>query len=278
MKPEEFPKLLGEITDPPEQLYQRGTPLPEAARYLCVVGSRQYTSYGRSICQKLMAGLTGHDICIVSGLALGIDAIAHKAALEAGLACVGVPGSGLNDDVLYPRTNKPLADDILKSGGSLISEFDPDFKAKAWGFPQRNRIMAGLSHAVLVIEATEQSGTLITARLASEYNRDVFTVPGSLKSSSTAGPHQLIRDGAALIRSAEDILKELGLENLGEIIDKTADLTEAETAIIEALAEPLTKDDLIERVDLPANQVNILISQLELKGVIAERAGKIEAV
>jgi DNA processing protein len=171
-----------------------------------------------------------------------------------------------------------LADDILKSGGSLISEFDPDFKAKAWGFPQRNRIMAGLSHAVLVIEATEQSGTLITARLASEYNRDVFTVPGSLKSSSTAGPHQLIRDGAALIRSAEDILKELGLENLGEIIDKTADLTEAETAIIEALAEPLTKDDLIERVDLPANQVNILISQLELKGVIAERAGKIEAV
>jgi DNA processing protein len=276
LKNDDFPKRLAEISDPPEKLYFRGNPLPNSARYLAVVGSRKYTKYGRSICEKLIEGLAGSDICIVSGLALGIDAIAHKSALSVGLDCVAVPGSGLNDSVLYPRTNRPLAKNILKSGGTLLSEFEPDFQAQPWSFPRRNRIMAGLAHAVLIIEATEKSGTLITARLATEYNRDVFTVPGSLKSASTAGPHALIRDGAALIRDSEDILKELQLEPLGEPEKNTDHLTDEEKKIVENLTEPMKTDDLIAAVDLPASKVNILLSQMELKGLIVETAGRIE--
>lgn len=273
-----WPKRLVEIPDVPEKLYIRGRQLPDSARYLAVVGSRKYTKYGKSICEKLIEGLAGSDICIVSGLALGIDAIAHKAALSAGLPCVAVPGSGLDESVLYPRTNRPLAKNILEAGGTLLSEFESNFKATPWSFPQRNRIMAGLSHAVLIIEATDKSGTLITARLATEYNRDVFAVPGSLKSASSAGPHALIRDGAALIRDSEDILKELGLEPLAENIKNTDHLTDDEKKIVEALSEPLKTDDLIAAVDLPAKKVNILLSQMELKGLIQESGGRIEKI
>jgi DNA processing protein len=277
LEPQEFPKKLAEITDPPEKLYLAGR-MPKCNRYLAVVGSRKYTKYGKSICRKLMQDLAGSDICIVSGLALGIDAIAHKAALEAGLDCLAIPGSGLDKKVLYPKTNQPLAEKILKAGGGLLSEFEPNFKARAWSFPKRNRIMAGLSDAVLVIEATEKSGTLITARLATEYNRDVFTVPGSLKSANTAGPHELIRQGAALIRNGEDIRKELHMEPLGETPSdaSTNHLTENEKKIINALSSPLSKDDLITTVDLPANKVNIILSQMELKGLVIESNGRIE--
>ncbi|MEX2514977.1 MAG: DNA-processing protein DprA [Candidatus Paceibacterota bacterium] len=273
---QDFPEKLAEISDPPKKLYLAGR-IPHRRRYLAVVGSRKYTKYGKGICQKLMQELAGSDICIVSGLALGIDAIAHKAALEAGLDCLAIPGSGLDKRVLYPKTNRPLAEKILKAGGGLLSEFEPDFKARAWSFPQRNRIMAGLSDAVLVIEATEKSGTLITARLASEYSRDVFTVPGSLKSASTTGPHMLIRQGAALIRNGSDIRKELGLEPLGENTDKSTDhLTNAEREIMEILSEPRSKDDVITMADLPANKINIILSQMELKGLIVESNGRIE--
>jgi DNA processing protein len=276
IEPNQYPQRLCEIEDVPDKLYIRGSNLPDTKRYLCVVGSRKYTSYGKDVCEKVIAELSGYDITIVSGLALGIDAIAHKAALAANLDCVAVPGSGLNDDVLYPRTNKPLADTILESGGTLISEFDPDQKGASWTFPQRNRIMAGLAHAVLVVEATEESGTLITARLATEFNRDLFTIPGSIKSNSRAGPHQLIRDGAALIRSGDDIAKELGLETLAENTRADSlDLSDVEQLIVDALSEPTQKDDLIAKVDLPANRVNVLLSQMELKGVIQESGGKI---
>lgn len=275
LAPADFPTRLGEIPDPPEQLYLTGR-IPKCKRYLAVVGSRKYTKYGKSVCQQLMEELVGSDICIVSGLALGIDAIAHKAALEAGLDCLAVPGSGLDKRVLYPKTNQPLAEKILEAGGGLVSEFEPDFKATSWSFPKRNRIMAGLSDAVLVIEATKKSGTLITARLAGEYSRDVFTVPGSLKSANTAGPHRLIREGAALIRSGEDIRKELGLEPLGETSTDTEHLNKEETAVMNALTQPMNKDDLIAAVDLPANKVNILLSQMELKGLIQESGGRVE--
>jgi DNA processing protein len=231
------------------------------------------------MCERIIADLAGSDICIVSGLALGMDAIAHKSALAADLPCVGVPGSGLAKDVLYPRSNLPLAKNILDAGGTLISEFEPKQGGASWTFPQRNRIMAGLSHAVLVVEATEESGTLITANLAADFNRDLFTVPGSVKSENTAGPHQLIRDGAALIRSGEDIRKELGLDKLANNAkSKAANLSKEEQAVIDTLTEPMKKDDLINAVDMPADRVNVLISQMELKGVIQESNGRIERV
>lgn len=279
IQPDDFPERLREINDVPDKLFLRGNDLPNDEKYLCVVGSRKYTSYGKDICQKVISELAGYDITIVSGLALGIDAIAHKTALGANLNCVAVPGSGLDDDVLYPRTNQPLAERILEAGGTLVSEFEPDQAGASWTFPQRNRIMAGLAHAVLVVEATEESGTLITARLATEFNRDLFTIPGSVKSAHRAGPHQLIRDGAALIRSGEDVVKELGLEALADNARaESVELSADEQTIVTALSEPMQKDDLIAEIDLSANRVNVLLSQMELKGLIKESGGQIEKV
>src|SRR3989344_5703207 len=165
LSPQEFPPLLREISDPPKQLYLRGEMPSFEKKWLAVVGSRAMTTYGKQACKYLLEGLRGYPIVIVSGLAYGVDAEAHKAALDAGLTTVAVPGSGLDWDVLYPRANVGLAREILKAGGALLSEFKPEQKAADYTFPQRNRIMAGLSHATLVIEAKEKSGSLITAKL-----------------------------------------------------------------------------------------------------------------
>lgn len=278
LKLDDFPELLKQITDPPEDLYLRGALPPNEYKWLCVVGSRKYTNYGREVCEKLLAGLRGYPIVVVSGLALGIDALAHKSALEVGLKTVSVPGSGLADKVLYPKTNFSLAKKILVAGGALVSEYEPDFKATPWSFPQRNRVMAGMSHATLVIEAEEKSGTLITARLAMEYNRDVMTVPGSIFSRSSAGPHMLIRNGATPITSSADILEALGLGGEEDRV-KTAGtngLSESEQKVADILeTEPLPKDKLIQKLDMSTSQANILLSAMEIKGLISEQMGKI---
>jgi DNA processing protein len=200
----EYPFLnsLFETPDCPKQLYIKGT-LPAMTantRILTVVGSRKYTSYGKEVCQKLIEGLRGTDTIVVSGLALGIDGIAHRAALDAGLRTIAVLGNGLSEKVLYPKSHLNLAREIVESGGALISEYEPDMEARPYTFPARNRICVGLSHAVLVIEAEEKSGTLITSKLATDYNRDVLTVPGNIFSDSAKGPHMLIRLGAPLSR------------------------------------------------------------------------------
>jgi len=204
--------LLKEIPDPPETVYVRGK-LPDAdTTYLSVVGSRNCTPYGMKVVDNLISSLSGHNICIVSGLALGIDACAHRVALEAGLHTIAVPGSGIDDSVLYPKTNQGLAKEILESGGALLSEFEPTFRATKWSFPKRNRIMAGMSHAVLLIEAAEKSGTLITARMAADYNRDVLVVPGDIFSPQSHGTHQFLKLGAIPVTSAEDILDALSFD------------------------------------------------------------------
>ena len=271
----EFPHLLGEIGDPPKELYIRGT-LPDASnlKWLCVVGSRKYTQYGKDVCEKLIHGFSGYPVVIVSGLALGIDGIAHKAALEAGLKTVSVPGSGLGWDVLYPRTHRGLAENIVKSDGALLSEFAEDFKATAWSFPQRNRLMAGMCHATLIIEATEKSGTLITARLAVEYNRDVLVIPGPVTNASAKGSNQLLRDGAQIVTSSEDILQSLGIEVEDKKIE-TKHLSEREQKVVSLLREPVSRDELIRALGVPTHEANILLSAMELKGLIQERLGKI---
>src|SRR3989338_8416810 len=175
----QYPPLLSEIPDPPKKLYVRGA-LPSYEKlWLAVVGSRAATNYGRQAVRHLIEGLRGYPIVIVSGLAYGMDAEAHKAALEAGLPTVAVPGSGLDWSVLYPRANVNLAREIMKAGGAHLSEFEPNMKAADYTFPQRNRIMVGLSKAVLVIEAKERSGSLITARLATEYKHRTPRFPRS---------------------------------------------------------------------------------------------------
>lgn len=209
--PTQFPGSLTEITDPPQRLFVRGTLPPQDHTFLAVVGSRQYTAYGEQVTQHLLAGLRGYPVTIVSGLAIGIDAIAHKAALTHGINTIAIPGSGLNDEVLYPRTNRDLAHRILNAGGTLISEFEPSFTVTRWCFTQRNRIVAGIVRAVLVIEATRQSGTLITARLATEYDRDVLVVPGSIFSPTSDGPHLMLSIGATPITTPNELLDALDL-------------------------------------------------------------------
>lgn len=275
----DFPLLLTEIPDAPKKLYYVGE-LPDWQnnRFLCVVGSRKYSEYGKSVCQKLISGLSGYPIVIVSGLALGIDGIAHEVALRAGLKTIAVPGSGLSDKVLYPPSNFGLAQKILKSGGLLLSEFEPNLKAAPYTFPQRNRIMAGISHASLVIEAEEISGTLITSKLATEYNRDVLTIPHSVFSGTGAGPHMLLRLGATLIRTSEDILEALHLQTNEKMLDvsnNNLDLSEGEKIILEILVSPVSKEDLIEQLEMPIGEINTLLSVMEIKGLIKETLGEI---
>ncbi len=273
---DEFPQLLKEITDPPKKLYLRGTlPSPDL-KLLAVVGSRAISSYGKEVTQKLIAGLRGYKVGIVSGLALGTDALAHEAALDASLYTLAIPGSGIADAVLYPASNRLLAKRILDTKGALLSEFEPDFKATTWSFPRRNRLMAGISHATLVIEAGEKSGTLITSKLATEYNRDVFAVPGSIFNPHSYGPHMLIRNGATPITKSEDILEALGFSVEGEkpSIDLSS-LSLDERRIIDLLENPLPRDEIIRVLNFPISKTNVLLATLELKGIIIERSGSL---
>jgi len=206
----DFPRMLSEIDSKPNKLYIRGTLPNENTKILCIVGARHHSAYGEKVCKELIQGLKGYDICIVSGLAIGIDSIAHKAALDNGLKTIAFPGSGLDTSVMYPLRHRDLAQEIVDKGGALISEFSPLQKAMKWTFPQRNRLMAGISQAVLIIEAERKSGTLITSKYATEYNRDVGAVPGDIYSPLSEGPHMLIRLGATPITSSQDILELLG--------------------------------------------------------------------
>lgn len=278
IKPKDFPPLLKEITDPPEKLYVQGVLPDPNSKYLCVVGSRKYTEYGKEACEKLVSGLRGYDISIISGLALGIDSIAHRAALSAGLKTFAVPGSGLGDSVLYPSANRNLAGKILEAGGGLLSEFEKNFRPTQWSFPQRNRIMAGMSNAVLVIEAELRSGTLITSKLATEYNRDVLTVPGPIFSSNSDGPNMLLKLGAAVIRNSGDILEALDIKEKTseEIAEKNYDdCSDEEKKILEILKNPLPRDELLRKCGMPASQANIILSMMEIKGLLKESLGEI---
>lgn len=278
----QFPPLLQEIPDKPKKLYYRGEiPNWENYKFLVVVGSRKYTDYGRSACRELIEGLRGYPVVIVSGLALGIDSIAHESALRVGLKTIAVPGSGINREVIYPASHVGLSDRIIKAGGCLLSEFEPQQKSAPYMFPQRNRVMAGMSHATLVVEAEKQSGTLITARLAMEYNRDVLTIPGSIFSSNTEGPHYLIKNGATPIRESVDILEALHITvqtDLYDISYKNIGLSENEIILLEALKEPKSKENLIKIMDLEISELNSLLSIMEIKGLIQESLGEIRRV
>jgi len=164
----DWPPLLKEINQLPKKLFYAGKIADWSRKLLCIVGARKNTNYGKEAVETFMAGLSNYPITIVSGLALGIDSIAHRAALKNNLPTIAIPGSGLSPKVLHPQSHVELAKEIIEKGGMLMNEFEPEFKATQWSFPQRNRIMAGMSHAVLVIEAEKKSGTLITSRLATE--------------------------------------------------------------------------------------------------------------
>ncbi len=272
----DFPKLLLEINDPPKSLRIAGE-LPKSEKYLCVVGSRKYSEYGKAVCEKLIEGLRGYPITIVSGLAIGMDTIAHRAALKAGLPTIGVPGSGLGEKALYPRTNRMLAEEIVERGGALLSEFADDFKPHLYSFPQRNRIMAGMCHATLIIEAELKSGTLITSKYAIEYNRDVFTVPNSIFSKTSEGPHMLLRLGATPITQSSDIVTALGLRPHEDLFQKRdySNCSTDEHEVINLLNEPMSRDEIIRLLEKPVYVTQTILATMEIKGLIEESMGEI---
>ncbi len=274
-----FPSLLKEIPDPPQSMRIIGE-IPLTEKYLAVVGSRKYSQYGKEVCEHLIRGLAGYPITIVSGLALGIDGIAHRAALDAGLRTIAIPGSGLSEKVLYPTSHLGLAREIVESGGALISEFADDFRATPYSFPQRNRIMAGMSHATFVIEAELKSGTLITSKYAIEYNRDVFTVPHSIFSKTSEGPHMLLRLGATPITGPLDIITALGLRPREEMFAERdySDCSTDELEVIELLREPISRDGIIRLLEKPIYVTQTILATMEIKGLIREEMGEIHLI
>ena len=273
----EWPAQLLEIPQQPKRLWVRGALPPEGHKLLTVVGSRAMTRYGQEACQKLIAGLAGYPISIVSGLALGTDACAHRAALDAGLHTVAIPGSGLDDSVISPRTNFGLAKDILAAGGALVSEQEPMHKPWLAEFPSRNRLMVGLSDAILVIEGGPKSGTLITARLASEYNRDLLCIPHRIGDPHAFGPHLFIRLGAALVTEPVHILEVLRIapREPDRMISDVSQLEHVEREIWNMLDEPKTRDEILRSASArtgPGDVLTALVS-LELRGLIREEFG-----
>ena len=268
-----FPPLLSEIPDAPKQLYVRGELPSFEKKWLAVVGARALTPYGKQACEHLIRGLRGYPIVIVSGLAYGADACAHKNALEVGIPTVAVPGSGLDWSVMYPRANVSLAREIIARGGAHLSEFESHQKAADYTFPQRNRIMAGMCHATLVIEAKERSGSLITARLTTEYNRELLVVPGSIFSETSRGTHQFLKLGATPVTEPADILRALNLDATPAQPRERDQLSENEKRVLAVLATPCSREELIGSLALPVSEAGILLSTMEIKGLLTEEYG-----
>jgi DNA processing protein len=273
-----WPKSIHEIPQPPKLLRIRGQPPDLDLKRICIVGSRKYSEYGETVCKKIISGLRDQPISIISGLAFGIDSIAHKAALENDIHSIVIPGSGLNDDSIYPRSHFNLAMNVLNAGGCLISEFENDFRATNWAFPQRNRIMVGLADLVLIIEAKEKSGSMITARMAIDYNKELSVVPGSVLNRMSEGPNSLAKDGAHVITCAEDVLDLLDLkfDRKKTLLKK---LTPAEKTVYDEITyyeDPNNFiDNLITRHGMKIEQINRIISSLEINDLIHYVDGRI---
>jgi DNA processing protein len=279
----DYPVLLREIPDPPPFLYVRGR-LAAAERCIAVVGSRNATAYGIATARQLCAELAQLGLTVVSGMALGIDTAAHEGALGVRGRTVAVLGSGLNQ--LYPPENRRLAERIA-AGGAVISEFALDNGPDAHHFPIRNRIISGMSCGTVVVEATRNSGSLITARLAAEQNREVFAVPGSVQSFKSMGPHTLIKQGAKLVENAQDIVCELGQFIMGPSpaaaaldgaarIEQRWGLTPEEAQVFRALGPyPLHIDELVHRLAIDAGRLSAVLLNLELKGAVMQLPGKL---
>lgn len=273
----DFPASLKAIPDAPVALFAKGTLLPTDGFSIAIVGTRQPTSYGTMVTERLAADLVSRGLTIVSGLARGVDTIAHRTALKAGGRTIAVLGSGL--DMIYPAENRRLADDISTSG-AVISEYFFGTKPDAPNFPRRNRIISGLSLGTLVIEAGERSGALITASMALEQGREVFAIPGSIFSAKSVGAHRLIQEGARLVHSVDDVLSELTAQL--ELFGKTsqpraplAGLNPAEQRLYDLLShEPVHIDALARQANLTSAQVLSTLLQLEFKNGVQQLPGK----
>lgn len=291
-------KLL-EIKDTPAQLYIEGNAEllnKEDYKILCIVGSRKNTSYGRDVVEYITREISNEKIIILSGLALGIDGIAHKEALRNNLPTIAIPGSGLSRDIIHPQTNSKLADEIVANNGLLISEYENEFKATIWSFPKRNRIEAALADAVIVVESEAKSGTQITARLALEYNKNIGIIPGSIFAPTAVGTINLWHEGATPIAKREHILDILNIkyedntfEN-GNLFEKDGNikvkdnnlekvnlnnLNDHEKIVMNLINEPKAKDKIIADSGLEFTEALVALIMLEGKGYVKEEFGEI---
>lgn len=277
---ENYPELLREIKRPPPILYVAGDPTLLSFPQIAVVGSRNPTPSGRGSAFDFSRELAAAGFVVTSGLALGVDSAAHQGALAAPGKTIAVLGTGI--DQVYPQRNKQMADQIIQSGGALVSEFPLGTTALPANFPQRNRVISGLSYGTLVVEAAPRSGSLITARYAIQQNREIFAIPGSIHNPLAKGCHQLIREGAKLVDDARDIVEELQgflkLQWQQLDLDKVADepqqseivATEEESIILGQLGYEATPiDEIAERTELPVGDVMACLLTLELKGLVA---------
>jgi len=274
---EEYPQLLREIDDPPMALYVRGSLPIDPARSLAIVGTRRGTRYGKMVAGRFASQLALKGLTIISGLAAGIDTAAHQGTLDVGGRTVAVLGCGINYP--YPKRNQPLLAQLVEKGVAL-SEYPLGMRPAKWTFPQRNRILAGLSRGVIVVQAPERSGSLITARLALEQGREVFAVPGNINTMTSAGTNRLIKQGAKLVDSIEDVLVEFPdlwsqqKPDADVNEDDGPELGERERLVYDLIdLEPVHVDDIIARADLSPTEASHVLLLLQLEDLIDEVEG-----
>lgn len=272
-----YPKLLKEIYDPPLVLYYLGEILPKDNKAIAIVGTRKMTGYGEAVTEKFASGLSLAGLTIVSGLARGVDACAHRAVVENNGRTLAVMGGGLN--YIFPPENIVLAKKIISGHGALISEFAPNEPSLPGNFPARNRIISGLSLATLVTEAAEDSGSLITAKSALDQGREVFAIPGPITSDLSKGPSVLIKQGASLVTDPAEILESLGLDELKSKKISPDDINKAELSSDEKLIwerlenEEKHVDEICRDLSLPASKVSASLIKMEIKGLIRNLGG-----
>jgi len=274
MESSEFPYHLKMIKNPPEQLYCLGDISLLQEKCVAVVGSRKYTVYGKNVAHLVGKKLAESGLTVVSGLAIGIDGFAHQGMLEAGGKGIAVLGSGINK--MTPYRNKGLMQELLDAGGLVVSEYPPDEASTRYTFPQRNRIISGLSEAVVIVEANFNSGALITAQFANEQGRTVYAVPGNINSQFSLGSNLLIRDGATPLVVIDDIIRDTG-GSINNRNRKENSLGEDEKMIIEVVKthSGISVDELASSLGIATSKVNSIVTILEIKGEVETYSGKI---
>jgi DNA processing protein len=269
----DYPKLLRQISDPPPAIYVRGTLTEADAWAVSLVGTRHPTVYGREVAESLACELAQNHITVISGMARGIDAYAHQAAIKAGGRTVAVLGCGV--DVVYPPEHRKLAQQIVEHG-ALVSDYPPGTQPEAMNFPPRNRIISGMSLGVVVVEADERSGALITSDFAAEQGREVFSVPGNIFNKASRGTNMLIQKGAKLVLGASDILEELNLSMVTSHVaaQEVAPENDVERLLMSRLShDPVLTDELVQALNLPVEVVTSTLALMELKGMIRQATG-----
>lgn len=271
----EYPARLLDLPDPPACLYVRGRSLKELKTAVAVIGARSCSHYGRGVGETIGRGLADRGVCVVSGAARGVDAAAHRGALSAQGPTIAVLGSGI--DVAYPSANRRLLGDIVRVG-TVVSEYPPGMPARPRRFPARNRLIAVLSGAVVVVEGAPGSGSLITAEFALDLGRELFAVPGPVTSPLSAVPHELLRDGAVLARGPEDVLDELGVAHASSGNDTSAMLlalsTEERRVLDGVVGQPVTAEAIADQAALPINKALSVLMSLEVRGLVRGTAGR----